>query len=177
MIKYTILAIILSPALVLAGDVPPITVAEFEQEASLLWQILAGQGVWGAIIFAVVTAVWRIGKPYLDDWMHDKKMARLYDAVVIGVTNTLATYVEAAKAASTDGKLTEAEAAHARDLARQYVVSYMKTQGVDVIKYYGEDIINGIIERVLAMLKIESKMASMVVGPLPELEPKQYKGK
>lgn len=159
-------------ALAFAIDVPPITAAEFADspKASFIWQFLAGQGAWGAVLFAIVRVVWKFAKPYLDEWMRQRRLATLWNAVTTGVVGALQTYVEAAKAAG-GGKLTEEQAAHARDLARTYTVSFMKTQGVDVIREYGQDVLDYLIEAILRNLKIDNAALKAVVAPLPELAP------
>lgn len=159
-------------ALAFATDVPPITAAEFSSspEAAFIWQFLAGQGAWGAVLFAVIGIVWKFAKPYLDEWMRQRRLTTLWEAVTTGVTGAMQTYVEAAKAAG-GGKLTEEQAAHARELARTYTISFMKTQGVDVIREYGQDVLDYLIEAILRRLKIDNTALKAVLAPLPELAP------
>ena len=180
-VLLALVALALWPAaLAFATEVPPITAAEFadSQEAAFVWQLLAGQGVWGAILFLVVGGVWKVAKPYLDEWMRERRLITLWNAVTTGVVGALQTYVEAAKVAG-GGKLTEEQAAHARELARTYVISFMKTQGVDVIREYGQDVLDYLIEAILRKLKIDNAALKAVATPLsasaslpiPELEP------
>ena len=159
-------------ALSFAGDVPPITAAEFTDspEAAFIWQLLAGQGAWGAVLFAIVGVVWKFAKPYLDEWMRQRKLSTLWDAATTGVVGALQTYVEAAKDEN-GGKLTEEMAAHARDLARSYIIAFMKTQGVDVIRVYGQAVLDFMIEAILRKLKLDNAALKAVVAPLPELAP------
>ena len=162
------------------ANVPPISAAEFADgpEAAFIWQFLAGHGTWGAILFAVVGVIWKIAKPYLDTWMKERKLATLWNAATTAVVGALQTYVEAAKAEN-GGKLTAEMAAHAREIARNYMVAFMKTQGVDVIREYGQDVLDYMIEAILRMLKLDNAALKTVAAPLsdsvslpiPELEP------
>lgn len=152
-----------------AVDVPPVTPPDFTSspEAAFIWQTLAGQGVWGAILFAIISIVWRFAKPYLDEWMRQRKLSILWETATTGVIGATQTYVEAAKAGN-GGKLTEEQAEHARSLARTYIITFMRTQGVDVLREYGEEVLNYIIEAALRMLKIESAATRAVAVPLSE---------
>lgn len=156
------------------SEVPGVTPLDFARdassEASFIWQLLAGQGVWGAILFAFVGFAWPRVKPYLDEWMRQRKLARLWDALTAGVTGTLQTYVEAVKAAG-DGKLTEEQAAHARDLARTYAVTFMKTQGEDIMQEYGQAVLDFLIEAILSRLKIDNAALKAVATPLSDSAP------
>lgn len=158
--------------LAFAVDVPPIAAAEFSEspEAAFIWQLLAGQGTWGVLLFAILGVVWKFAKPYLDEWMRQRKLSTLWDAATTGVVGAMQTYVEAAKA-NNGGKLTAEMAAHARELARNYIVAFMKTQGVDVIREYGQDVLDYLIEAVLRGLKIDNPALKAVMAPLPELAP------
>ena len=155
-----------------AVEVPPITAAEFAEspEAAFVWQLLAGQGAWGAVLFAVIGVVWKFAKPYLDEWMRERGHATLWNAATTGVTGGMQTYVETAKAAG-DGKLTAEQAAYARELARSYIISFMKTQGVDVIREYGMDVLNYMIEAILRALKIDNAALKAVARPLSASAP------
>lgn len=165
-------------SLALAGDVPPVSAADFGtafdvaegEAAAFIWQLLAGQGVWGVILFAVVGAVWKIAKPYLDEWMRQRKLATLWDAAVAAVAGTMQTFVDAARMEN-GGVLTKEKAAEAKEKARQYIISFMKTQGVDVLREFGQDVLDYIIEAVLAKLKVNNALAKAVVTPLSASAP------
>jgi hypothetical protein len=174
------MAVCVWPAGIFAGDVPNVSVAEFADspESAFIWQLLAGQGAWGAVLFAIIGVVWKFAKPYLDEWMRQRKLTTLWNAVTTGVVGSLQTYVDAAKA-SNGGKLTAEMAAHARDMVRSYVIAFMKAQGVDVIREYGQEVLDYMIEAILRLLKIDNAVLKAVATPLsasaslpiPELAP------
>lgn len=165
------LAFCVCPALAFSGDVPGVTAADFDSpEAAAIWSILAGQGVWGAILFAIVGVVWKVAKPYLDEWMRQRRLSTLWDAATTGVIGALQTYVEAAKSEN-GGKLTEDMAAHAREMARNYMVAFMKTQGVDILREYGQDVLDYLIEAILRQLKLDNAALKAVTAPLSASAP------
>lgn len=158
-----------------ADVVPGVTPLDFQAaaspEASAIWSILAGQGTWGVLIFAIMGVVWKFARPYLEAWLAERRLAKLFHAVETGVMSVKEAYSDAVKAAHADGKFTAEEAAAARDKAKAVAIAYMKSQGVDVVKEYGHAFLDSLIEYVLAMLKIESKVAKAVIAPLPDLAP------
>jgi hypothetical protein len=106
-------------------------------------------------------------------------MEKLVAVAEMGVRSSSQTYVEAIKAASADGKLTEDEAKHARSLAVDAAIAIGKTQGMDIMKEYGLDVINWVIEYLVGKLGFENKALKAVAVPLsasrqppiPELDP------
>ena len=145
-----------------------------DDPASVIWTILAGQGVWGGLIFAVLGIIWKWGSPYLEEWIKARKLEKLMLAVEAGVYGTWQVYTEAIKEASKDGKLTEAEARMAREMAKTFVINFLKTQGIDVIKDYGHALLDYLIEYILGKMKLEAVVAplsDLAPGPLPELQP------
>lgn len=165
-------ALLIVSCAVFAGDVPGVSAADFESPAAgAIWSILAGQGVWGAILFGVLGLLWRIGRPFLEEWARSRRLETLYLAVETGVGGVQATYVEAIKQASQNGKLTEEQKAAAFALCRNYVISFLKTQGIDVIREYGDAILKMLIEHILSRLKINNPAARAVIAPLPDLAP------
>lgn len=159
----------------LAGDVPGLTVSDFAGDtsplANAIWTILAGQGPWGVLLFAILGVVWKFASPYLNEWAAQKKLDRLFEAVRAGVGGTLQTYVDAIKEANADGKLTEEEVKIARDKCRAFVIAFLKAQGIDVIRDYGHDVLDWLIEYVLRQMKLDNALAKAVVAPLPDLAP------
>ncbi|MCC8190895.1 MAG: hypothetical protein LIP77_09745 [Planctomycetes bacterium] len=61
-----------SSVLLLALLILPTTLFADETDtsaaASSIWLILAGEGTWGAVLVAVVGVLWKVAKPYLDEW-------------------------------------------------------------------------------------------------------------
>ena len=155
----------------MAGDVPGVGVADFgSPEANAIWTILAGQGVWGAILFGVLGVLWKIGKPFIDAWVQKHKLATLFTAIEAGVASTQATYVDAIKEASKDGKVTEEEAEIARGLARTAAIDFLRAQGIDVVKEYGHAALDMLIEYSLSKLKLSNALKAVAL-PLPDLGP------
>ena len=153
---------------VCAGEAPAV---DLSPEASVIWSILAGQGTWGVLIFAVLGVLWKWAKPYLEAWMAERKLKRLYEAVRDGIAGTWQTFADPIKEASADGKLTEAEAKAAKEKCKSYIIAYMKAQGVDVIREYGHGLLDYLIEAVLRQLKLDNALVKAVALPLPDLAP------
>ncbi len=151
------------PAMILSGEVPPIGVQEFTSspEASLIWQILAGQGTWGALIFAVVGLLWKFAKPYLDAWIASKRLNTLYSFAQTAFMSTKQTYTDNIKAASADGILTEEEAKEAMQRSKEVFIALCKTQGIDVVKEYGIEFIEWLLEKFVG----DSKLVEAAISP------------
>ena len=154
------------------ADLPgSVTAADFgSPEANALWAILAGQGVWGAVLFGILGVVWKIGRPYLDEWVKKHRLATLFAVVEVGVEGIQATYVDAIKEASKDGKLTEEEAKIAIQKCRAYVIEFLKAQGIDVIREFGHGALDMAIEAAVAKLKLNNVLKAVAL-PLPDLGP------
>ena len=160
----------------LAMGAAPVTVADFggaveSPEASSIWLILAGEGTFGAILFGILGVVWKIAKPYLDEWASKRRLDRLLFAVESGVSGCQAIYVEGMKSANKDGKLTDDEKKIVFSECKRYIVNFLKTQGVDVIREYGDGVVDWLIESILSRLKLNNALAKAVVPPLPDLAP------
>lgn len=155
---------------VLAGDVPPITAADFagiaSESAHPIWLILAGQGAWGAIFVGLVGLVYKLARPYILAWMTERKMARLFLAVESFVSGENAQFVEGMKAANADGKLTEEEKSLVFGRVKQNLIIFMQSQGVDIIKEYGNVFVDGVIEFVVAQLKLPKAVSIPLSGSL-----------
>jgi hypothetical protein len=131
------------------------------------------------LIFAVLGVIWNFAKPYLNEWAAQRRLTRLLETVEAGVGGTMQAYVDAVKAASADGKLTEEEAKIAKDMARGFIISFAKAQGIDIIRDYGHDALGWLIEYTLGKLKMDNAMLKAVAAPLsasgsppiPELAP------
>ncbi len=116
-------------------------------EASIIWQILSGQGTWGALLFALVGLIWKFAKPYLDQWVALKRLETLYTFAQTAVKSTSQTLVDNLRAKSEDGKLTKEEAKESMDTAKDVFIALCKTQGIDVVKEYGMEFIEWLIEK------------------------------
>ena len=113
--------------------------------------ILDNEAIMGAIV-AVIAAAW--------GWLKRNKKIRQYKAdmamnfVQAAVTETYNTYVHERKAAWEDGKLTDEERATARQMAIDTAIDYAKDNGLDLVKYYGKEMLPSVIERVIGHNKI-----------------------
>lgn len=152
-----------------AADVPPLTAAELSPAAGPIWLFLAGEGFWGAIVLGVAGFVYKMARPYVLAWVGERKLAKLYLAVEACVAQTQAVYVEGMKAANSDGKLTEDEKDEVLSACRRAVVAHMRTQGVDVLKEYGDAFVDALIELVLS--RLQNPLVKAVARPLPDSAP------
>ncbi len=170
--KYCLLLVfILISTIAFAVEVPPITASEFviaSSEAHWIWSALAGTGTAGAIFYALMRMIWKLAKPYLDEWVAARKIEKLYAFAEVAVRSTAQTYSESCKAANKDGKLTEEEIKEARSLAQSALIAIAKTQGIDIAKEYGLDVVNWLIEHFVSKIGIESKALKAVAVPLSE---------
>ena len=147
-----------------ASEVPPLTAAELGEEASNVWLFLAGEGFWGAIVVALAGFVFKLLRPYILAWVDQHKLGKLYLAIEACVANINATYVEGMKAANADGKLTEDEKHFVFMQCKQQLIIFMQTQGVDIIREYGDVAVDALIELILSRMK--NPLVKAVVGPL-----------
>ncbi len=164
---------------------PPLTaaqldgaVAETSVEANPLWMILAGQGPWGAAVMGIAALLYRMFRPMILTWMAEKKLERLYLAAESSAALMNVTYVEGMKKANADGRLTQDEKLFVFAQCKSQLVQIMKTQGVDIIKEYGDDLVNGVIELVVSRLNIPAPMKAVLrplsasaQPPFAELQP------
>lgn len=163
---------ILSPGLfspALGGLVPPVSPADFAADAAAseahpVWLILAGEGFWGAIVVGLAGFAYRFLRPYVLAWLEERKLAKLFLAAEACVARNNALYVEQMKAANADGRLTEDEAAVVFRRCRENLVEFMRSQGVDIVKEYGDLFVDAIIELIVARLK--NPLARAVAAPL-----------
>lgn len=149
-----------------AGEAPPITPAEFGSAAAAhpIWSILAGQGFLGAVFVGLGGLAYKLLRPYIVAYMKGKNIDRLYLAVEAFVAQVNAEYTEGMKKANADGKLTKDEAAFVFSLCKQNLVIFMQSQGVDIIKEYGDAFVGALIEYVVSQLK--NPVAKAVALPL-----------
>ncbi len=168
-----LVSVIIGFALLCFGsEVPPISSGDFEGTvASEIWMILAGQGTWGALLFAFIGLVWKFAKPYLDQWATAKRLDLLYGFAQTAVINVRQTYTDAIKASSADGKLTNEEKDEALARAKAVLIGLAKSQGIDIVKEYGLDFLDWIIEKFVGNGK-DADLLKAVAGPLSGLTQK-----
>ncbi len=135
------------------------------EDAGLFWEIMAGQGTWGALLFAVVGLLWKFAKPYLDQWVAEKRLQTLYNFAQTSVQSTKQTLTDGLRAASADGKLTKDEAKQSFDDAKGTFIALCKTQGIDVVKEYGSEFVTWLIEKFVGDSK-EAELLKAVALPL-----------
>lgn len=82
-----------------------------------------------------------------------RRFRRALLALESGVEQTYQTYVKAIKAGRADGRLTEAEKARARSMARAQAVALAKEEGLDLLRTIGKDYVDVWIRRVIARRK------------------------
>ncbi len=135
------------------------------EDAGIFWEILAGQGTWGALLFAVVGLLWKFAKPYLDQWVAAKRLETLYTFAQTASKSTQQTLTDNLRAASADGKLTKEEAAEALEAAKKTFIALCRTQGIDVVKEYGAEFVTWLIEKFVGDSK-EAELLKAVALPL-----------
>lgn len=153
----------------LSSEVPPLTAAELSPEANPLWLFLAGQTFWGAIVMGIAGYAYKLARPFILTWMQDRKLAKLYLATEACTAKTNAVYVEGMKSAKADGKLTKDEAKFVFNECKQTVIEFMQTQGTDIIKEYGDVVVDALIELILSRMK--NPVVRSVAIPLDDSPP------
>ncbi len=155
-------AFVLAGAFAFAVDVPPVSAADFGGEpadAHWIWT-LVGSGAFAAIVAAfgkIVQSI--IGS------IRDARIARACEFVYAGTITCYQEYVRAMKAAHADGKLTAGEKDEALQCASRKAIEIARTQGVDLLKVLGKDLILSLIEKYAGESKAAS-LAKAVAGPL-----------
>ena len=144
-----------------------VTAINESPEAHWIWSALAGIGAGGTILYGIMRLVWKIAKPYLDEWVAKRKLERLLSVIEIAVKSTGQVFVDNIKAGHEDGKLTEEEAKEALNQAQDAAIAIAKTQGMDIVKEYGLEAINWIIEYFVGKMGGENKVLKAVAAPLP----------
>jgi len=92
------------------------------------------------------------------------------EALQVGVLTTYDIMVRGLKAGREDGKLTDEERALVRANAIQVAVEYAKDKGMDLVKFYGKELLPVLIEKIVASSKT-GKAAAKALAPFsgPEL--------
>lgn len=151
------------------SDIPVISPSDFSgSEASYLWHVIAGTGILGAIVTAVVKIVLVYVQPLIDTWVAKHRVQLLYDIIYDGVKGCYELYTKEYKAANADGKLTTDEIAYIRNECQEYIKSHLTHAGVDLLKEFGPRGIDRLCEMMLARIKSEELKAAL--APLPGSE-------
>ncbi|HIJ74473.1 MAG TPA: hypothetical protein HPP83_10275 [Candidatus Hydrogenedentes bacterium] len=106
------------------------------------------------ILGTVLGGIWTFFKS--TSWYARQRRRRYYraiEALEAGVEQTYRTYVRAIKEASADGRLSDEERRHARQLAREAAIAFGRTEGVDVLRELGEAYIDLWIAKLVQRLK------------------------
>ncbi|MCD8349900.1 MAG: hypothetical protein LUC93_04730 [Planctomycetaceae bacterium] len=164
-----IAVVLITACAAVAVEVPPLTAAELFPEAHPMWLFLAGQTFWGAIVVGIAGFAYKLLRPYIIAWLEDKKLAKLYLAVEACTAQVQVVYVEGMKAKNADGKLTEDDKLFVFNQCKQTVIAFMQTQGIDIIKEYGDVVIDAIIELIVS--RMNNPLMKAVAAPLLDSAP------
>lgn len=102
------------------------------------------------MIASVLGTIWTLFRG--SEWLQSRRAQRYQravDALEAGVERTYQTYVATIKAAREDGKLTRAEKARARRLAREAAIEFGQTEGIDVARELGRSFIDMWLSRIV----------------------------
>ena len=114
-----------------------------------------------AFVGATVAFVWalaRTGRWYTR--LRDQRFRRALHILEAAIEETYRTYVQAIKTARADGKLTEAERRHARQLARDRALALGKQAGIDLLRELGEPFVDLWITRLVNQAKRDNSFPS-----------------
>ena len=142
-------------------EIPGITPADFapaSPEAHWFWSVLGSSAV-----ASILAAAGKIIKNIIAS-IKDARLARACQFVWTATTLTYQEYVRVVKAASADGKLTLDEKNEALEYAYRKAVEIARTEGFDILKVLGKELIMALIEKYVGQTK-----AGAVVAPLPAL--------
>jgi hypothetical protein len=106
------------------------------------------------LVSGILGGIWTLFKS--SEWFRkakDQRYAKAMQALEAGVEQTYRTYVKAIKDARADGKLTDEEAARARQQARDTAIAFGKSQGVDVLTELGGGYLDLWIGKLVKRLK------------------------
>ena len=107
-----------------------------------------------AVIGTLVAALWalaRTGRWYTT--LRDERFRRTLLILEAAIEETYRTYVQAIKAARADGKLTDAERRHARQLARDRAIALGRQAGIDLLRELGEPFLDMWLTRLVNQAK------------------------
>lgn len=117
--------------------------------------LLNANSFWGGLLVVILGAIYTVIKPYLTQWLAEKKLEQLYDVFEKGCIGVYKTYTEARIKANEDGKLTEEEQEEARKLCLDFVIDWYKSAGQDLLKEYSEKVLRIILENALIGAKLD----------------------
>lgn len=106
------------------------------------------------LIGGMLGLVWAAFKS--SEWYERARLMRLeraVDALEAGVEATYRAYVQALKESRADGRLTQDEREHARDMAIRSAVEFGRTRGIDVVRELGRDYLDLWLTRVVNAAK------------------------
>lgn len=103
-------------------------------------------GVLGAVWTAFKSSEWHARARAL-------RLERAVEALEAGVEATYRAYVQGIKAGREDGRLTDAEREHARDMALRAAFEYGRGHGIDVARELGRDYLDLWLTRVVNRMK------------------------
>lgn len=103
-----------------------------------------------ALAGTIIGGLWSIFKARaLRRDNRQQRYDRAIHALEAGVDDVYRTYVRELKRAREDGRLTSAEAARARRLARERAIEYGRHEGIDVLREIGSDYLDLWISKIL----------------------------
>ncbi len=116
-----------------------------------------GQEQFFGLLATGVAALWAWGQRKLGVERKDGQLThRALSFLEAGVAKTYQEYVKVRKQASADGKLTPEEAKAARKQAFETAKQYAMSNGLDLVKTLGADMIPVLLEKTVGGLKRES---------------------
>lgn len=141
----------------------------------LLEALLTNEALLG-MLATVVTVLW--GLPRVSQWRRDiqrSQWQRLYELAELAVTRTWLTYTRAVKEGHADGKLSDAEAQEAREMAIGALKELARDELPGLLREYGDAALSAVIHQVHAWLQGQGAVGSstetireLVHGQKPE---------
>lgn len=98
-------------------------------------------------------------------WTQKWKLGVALNAFEAGVMDSYETYVRAIKISREDGKLTDEERKEARKRAIDVAVALARSEGLDLVKFYGKEYIPVIIEKFVMKNKTAAGLAKPFLDP------------
>lgn len=107
-----------------------------------------------ALAATLLGGAWTLFKgTALYDRLQERRAAKIVRVLESAAEATYRTYVRQVKKASRDGKLTDEEARHARELAKQKAVKIARRHGINLLRDLGEDFLELALTRAVNHLK------------------------
>jgi hypothetical protein len=134
-----------------------------ESIQQLLGPLVGDEAFFNIMATLVVTVwMWFKRKTRLDE-VGDQRVQKAISCLEAGVMTTYQRYVKERKKLAEDGKLTEEEKREAREMAFSFARNYAFTNGINLVKELGADIIPCLIEKSVGGLKQECSGPQKVV--------------